>query len=382
MSDASGSPDGGRPEVRESDGTRRVGESRLQAVRRRVEESGIGTVLGRMEDARHHPIVRRVMDSRLGAIVRRREFGVLFAFLVLFGMIGVTRPDIFFDWERMSDVTTTLLRQVAPFFIIGFGMTFLIIGGEFDLSVGSMYAVGGLTFGMLLTEYQLTVPPALGLVLLVGAVVGLTNGVVVTKVGVPSLIATIGMLSLLRGAALRLGDPSSRSVPDIDHIWLFGSDVTFAGVAINYQVFWALGLLIVLGYVLNRTRFGYHVYAAGDDEAAASMTGIDTDRVKIVNFVLTSMLAAFAGVLGISYLGSMWVSAGSEYELSIIAAVVIGGTNLFGGEGKLVGTFLGVLVIGVIPVLLQLNGLPPGYTELSTGAIIILAVVIDIALRR
>jgi len=346
MTDAGPAPDGGTAERRESEGASRSNASPLQAF------------------------------------LRRREIGVLFGFLVLFGLIGVTRPDIFFDWDAMSGVTTRLLRQVAPYFVIGVGMTFLIVSGEFDLSVGSMYAVGGLSFGMLLTVYELTVPAALVVVLLVGAVVGLTNGVVVTKIGVPSLIATIGMLSVLRGVAFLIAPDSARSVPDVDLLWLFGSDLSVAGLQINYHVFWAIGFLLVFGYVLGRTRFGHHVYATGDDEAAASMTGIDTDRVKIVNFVLTSMLAAFAGVLGISYVTAMFTSAGQGFELSIIAAVVIGGTNLFGGEGSLSGTFLGALVIGVIPVLLRLNNLDPAYIEISTGAIIILAVVIDIALRR
>lgn len=327
--------------------------------------------------------VSRGGDSVWAVLSARREAGVLFGLVVLFGLIAVTRPDIFFDWGEMSGIVSRLLRSIAPYVIIGIGMSYLIIGGEFDLSVGSMYAVGGISFAILLTNYQLTVPAALIAVLGVSAIVGVTNGVIVTKVGVPSLIATIGMLSVLRGVAYYLTPSGSMQVPeDLGLLKLFGGSQTLIGVELSNQIFWAVGLTAVFGLLLQKTRLGYHVYATGDDEEAALMAGIDTDRVKILNFGLTSTLAAFAGVVAISYYGSMFGSAGMGFELLIIAAVVIGGTNLFGGEGTLLGMFIGAMVIGVIPVLLVLNGLAVEIQEFLTGVVIILAVVLDIAIRR
>lgn len=326
--------------------------------------------------------VSRTGGSLREVILRRREVGVLFGFLVLFGLIAVTRPDIFFDWDRMSGITSRLLRQVAPYTIIGIGMSYLIIGGEFDLSVGSMYAVGGIAFAMFLTDYDLLVPVALFAVLLLGVVVGLLNGVIVTKAGVPSLITTIGMLSVLRGVAYYLTPAGSRQTPDLALIDLFGGSFVIVGLEVSHQIFWAIGLVLVFGFLLQKTRLGYHVYATGDDEDAAQMTGINTDRVKILNFVLASTLAGFAGVVAISYFGSMFGSAGTGFELLVIAAVVIGGTNLFGGEGTLSGMFLGSMVIGVIPVLLVLNGLSVEIQEFLTGVVIILAVLLDIFIRR
>jgi len=324
----------------------------------------------------------RTAGSLRELLLQRREVGVLFGFLVLFGLIAVTRPDIFFNWDDMSGITSRLLRQIAPYVIIGIGMSYLIIGGEFDLSVGSMYAVGGISFAMFLNDYRLTVPVALVAVLLIGVIVGLTNGVIVTKAGVPSLITTIGMLSILRGLAYYLTPAGSRQTPDLALIDIFGGSITVFGIEIAHQVFWAIALTVVFALLLRKTRFGYHVYATGDDQEAAEMTGIDTDRVKILNFVLTATLAAFAGVVAISYFGSMFGSAGTGFELLIIAAVVIGGTNLFGGEGSLLGMFVGSLVIGVIPVLLVLNGLSVEIQEFLTGVVIILAVLLDIFIRR
>lgn len=324
----------------------------------------------------------RGAQTTLKQLFQRREVGVLFAFAVLFSLIAVTRPDIFFNYDTMSGITSRLFRQISAYVLIGIGMTYLIIGGEFDLSVGSMFAVGGISFALFLNDYNLTVIAAVGAVLLIGVVVGLANGIAVTKVGVPSLIMTIGMLSVLRGIAFALTPGGSRQTPDLPLLDIFGGSVTVAQIEIANQVFWSIGLLIVFGFFLRRTQFGYHVFATGDDRDAAEMTGIDTDRVKIINFVLTATLAAFAGVITISFFGSMFGTAGAGFELLVIAAVVIGGTNLFGGEGSLLGTLLGSLVIGVIPVLLVINGLPVDIQELLTGVVIIVAVVLDIILRQ
>lgn len=328
-------------------------------------------------------VTSRGAQSAIGRIVRRREAGVFFAFLVLFGLIAVTKPEIFFNYDAMTRVTANLLRQISIFAIIGIGMTYLIIGGEFDLSVGSMFAVGGLSFAIFMTTHGLGVLAALLGVILIGGVVGLTNGVIVTKIGVPSLIATIGMLSVLRGIAFWMTPGGSRQPPDdVALLDLFGGSIQVAGINITHQVFWMLGLIIVFGLVLQKTQFGYHVYATGDDKEAAQMTGINTDRVKIINFMITAILAGFAGVISIAYFGSMFGATGQGYELLIIAAVVVGGTNLFGGAGSLTGMFLGSLVIGVIQVLLVLNGFQVDVQEFLTGVVIIVAVVLDIGLRR
>lgn len=327
-------------------------------------------------------VSRNEDESVLDSLFRRREVGVLFGFVVLVCLVAVTRPDVFFDWDRMSGITARLLRQIAPYLIIGIGMTYLIIGGEFDLSVGSMYAVGGISFAILLADYRLKMLVAVLAVLLIGIIVGLTNGIIVTKIGVPSLITTIGMLSILRGIAFYLTPGGSVQTPTMGSLEVFGGSIVLAELEISHQVFWSVGLLLVFGFLLQKSSFGYHVYATGDDADAAEMTGINTDRVKIANFVLTSMLAAFAGVVAVSYFGSMFGTAGTGFELLIIAAVVIGGTNLFGGEGTLTGTFIGSLVIGIIPVLLVLNGLAVEIQELLTGVVIILAVILDISFRR
>ena len=323
----------------------------------------------------------RSPSSLLDRLTSRREAGVLFGFVVLYGIIAVSRPDIFFDWQELTGVTFRLFRTASIYVIVGIGMSYLIISGEFDLSVGSMFAVGGLLFALLMQEYRLTAVAAMVVVLFVAAVVGVTNGVIVTKVGVPSLIATIGMLSVLRGVALAITDGSWGVPRDNAVISILGGNTEVLGVTVAHQVVWAILLVLVFGFVLQKTRFGYHVYAVGDDQDAAEKTGIDADAVKIRNFVLVATLAALAGIINISYYGSMFASSGQTYELLIIAAVVIGGTNLFGGEGTLSGMTLGALVIAIIPQILVLNGMSVDIQELLTGVIIIAAVVLDIVFR-
>lgn len=235
-------------------------------------------------------------------------------------------------------------------------MFFLIIGREFDFPVGSMFPFGGVAFTLLIVDFDLPVSVALLLTLIVGILVGATNGLLVTEVGVPSLIATIGMLSVLRG-------------------------INIIGVVISAQAIWATLLMFVFGLILQYTKFENHVYATGDDEEASRLNGIDIEKIKITNFVLTSTLAAFAGILSVAYFGSIFSAVGRGIELTIIAGVIIGGTNLFGGEGSISGTFLGMLVVGFIPTLLVINNVAVEIGDLFTGAIIILAVIIDSLLR-
>jgi simple sugar transport system permease protein len=158
-------------------------------------------------------------------------------------------------------------------------------------------------------------------------------------------------------------------------------DINIIGVVISAQAIWAILLMLVFGLILQYTKFGNHVYATGDDEEASRLNGIDVEKVKITNFILTSTLAAFAGILSVAYFGSIFSAAGRGIELTIIAGVIIGGTNLFGGEGSISGTFLGMLVIGFIPTLLVINNVAVEIGDLFTGAIIILAVIIDSLLR-
>jgi simple sugar transport system permease protein len=308
-----------------------------------------------------------------------RQSWVLTGLVILFVLTTITRPDVILNFENSSGIFTRLLREASVLTIIGVGMTLLMTAGEFDLSVGGVFATGGILFATLVQSVGLPVWMAFVVVLIAGGVIGTTNGLIVTKIGVPSLITTIGMMSIFRGLALLLAPSGTASFNTQTPVTeLLGGQYSVVGVPVTNQAIWSIVLVVVGMYILHRTQFGYHLAASGDDPDSAGRTGIDTDMVKIKAFVLTSVLAVFAGMTSISFFDAMFTSAGQGYELLIIAATVIGGTDLFGGDGTVLGMYIGNLLIATIPIFLVLNGFSIEIQQLITGTIIIVAVVGDL----
>jgi ribose/xylose/arabinose/galactoside ABC-type transport system permease subunit len=271
-------------------------------------------------------------------------------------------------------------RQMAELTIMGVAMTFLITAQELDLSVGSIYGLCSLTMALVAQKYEISLWVSLALVLAMAAILGLVNGLITTRGRIPAFIVTLGMLYILRGVALiespypisGLEEPSFFSVLD-------GK----IGI-VPIQIFWMLGFVVAGVIVLRRTTFGYHVRATGSNRAAAELSGIRVRRVKILAFVLTAVASGFAGAMSFAHLGSASPLAGTGYELNVIAAVVIGGTALFGGQGTVIGTLLGAALLTIIRNgLVQLGG-EGRLQDAFLGAIIIIAVLIHthLNLRR
>jgi ribose transport system permease protein len=318
-------------------------------------------------------MLRQLRPSQL---LRIRELGILIAAVAIFAGLAIARPNTFLTEFNLVNV----VRSISLIGIVAVGMTFLFIAGELDLSVGSMYAFLSVMTAYLILEsgwvWWLAAPAAI----LLGAGIGFFNGFVTTFFRIPSFIVTLGMLSALRGAALIRsgGTPvSGIDAPDFQRItsaYVFGS--------IPAQIFWFLGVLVVGGFVLAKTRFGYHVYATGDNAGAAVNAGIRTTRVKLACFVITGALTGLAGVISAGWLRSGSPITGQAFELDVIAAVIIGGTNLFGGSGSILGTFLGAAVAGMISNGLILLGADINSLPVAKGAVIILAVLLDVTIRR
>ncbi|RLV49957.1 ribose ABC transporter permease [Nocardioides mangrovicus] len=255
--------------------------------------------------------------------------------------------------------------------LLAVGQTFVIILGEIDLSVGAT-----LSFTAAITALTLRHQPTLvGMVVGIGAgaVVGLVNGVLVTKMRLPSFIATLAMMSVLAGLALQVtqGNPvgvSDYSFQNIGQAYAAGIPVP---VWIMAVVFLAFGLL------LARTRFGRFVYATGDNEEAARLSGVPTHTVKIAAFVLSGSLAALAGFIITARLSTAEPTAGTGLELEAIAAVIIGGTSLAGGRGDMLGTVVGALILGVIDNGLNLLNVSPFLQSVVKGLVILAAVLLD-----
>ena len=319
-------------------------------------------------------------------ILGKREMGIFVAAVVLFIILTLMNQDGNVNKFIRPENLITIARQISLTTILAVGMTFIIISGEIDLSVGSAFAVTGIVLGLLIKQVELNPWLALVIALGLGTGIGFVNGSITTKLGVPAFVVTLGALSTLRGVALGLasgwpvaGLPPSRFY-DVTGGYLVVQTNTY--FSIPMQVIW-MGLFLVFGWwLLSTTRYGYHVYATGSNKQAAIFSGISTDRVKILTFMLMGFLVAVASSLQLGFFKSFQPTNGQGLELQVIAAVIVGGTNLFGGSGNIIGTFLGAVIIGMINNGLILAGVPVYWQFVVIGIIIVLAVVLDVQIRK
>ena len=314
----------------------------------------------------------RMRRFRLG-----REFGVFVALVVLCVALPLLN-DRFLTPTNLLNIG----RQVSLMGIMAVGMTFVLVSGEVDLSVGSTYGLCGIAVGVLLVAgYPLALAIAAGLVL--GAGIGLINGVLSTYLRVPSLIATLGTLSMVRGAALILTDGKPVTVnarngvgeADLAMFEFLGQGKV---LGIPMQLAFFIVLALAGWFLLSRTSFGFRIFAVGGSAKAARVSGINVASVKIWALTLMGTLAALAGTLSLAFLPSGQAGRmGLGLELDVIAATIVGGTTLAGGEGTILGTVLGVLIIGVLRNGLVLTGVSPFAQEFLIGLVIVVAVAID-----
>ncbi len=316
--------------------------------------------------------------SRLRRFFSARETGVFIALVVMCVFLAFTTPT-FLTVRNLLNVG----RQVSLLGIMAVGMTFVLISKEVDLSVGSVYALVGLGVGiLLLQQYNLWLAILLGLLL--GAAIGFVSGWLSTYGQLPSFITTLGMLSAVRGIALLITDGQPVTINEsfgvspqvIEQFYFLGQGQLF-GVIPMQLVFFVIVLLIG-SVLLSRTVFGFQVYAVGGNEKAARVSGIRTRWVKIMAFMLMGVLAGLSGILSLAFLPSGQAGrTGLGLELDVIAATIIGGASLAGGEGTMLGTLIGVFIIGVLRNGLVLLGISPFWQTTIIGFVIILAVGID-----
>ncbi len=272
------------------------------------------------------------------------------------------------------DNILNLLRQISINALIAFGMTFVILTAGIDLSVGSLLALGSaLTAGMLSSGMDPILAIFLGLI--IGLVLGALNGLIITKGKVAPFIATLATMTIFRGATLVYTD--GKPVTGLSDSVLFQMMGKGYFFFIPVPVIIMLVVFLVLYFILHNTVFGRRVYAVGGNEEAATLSGVKSDRIKILVYSLTGMLAVLAGIILTSRLNSAQPTAGTMYELDAIAAVVIGGTSLMGGRGRITGTLIGALIIGVISNGLNLLNVSSFYQQIVKGAVILFAVMLD-----
>ncbi|AOQ23490.1 Ribose import permease protein RbsC [Moorella thermoacetica] len=306
------------------------------------------------------------------AWLNAQESGLVIPLVFLILLIGFINP-AFYSYENIINI----FRNTAFTFIVAVAMTFVLIAAGLDLSVGSVIALGGVVTGIAL-KAGIPVPVAMILGLLLGVAIGLINGFIIVKFGIPSLIVTLGMLYMARGAVLVL--TQGAPVYPLPKAFNVIGQGDLAGIP--YVVLIAAVIGIIGHLVLTRTTYGRAVYAVGGNAETARLSGININRINLSVYVLTGVASALTGMLMAGRLASAQANAGAGWELQVIAAVIIGGTSMFGGSGSILGSLLGAFFMNVIATGMILMRISAYWQDLVIGAIIVLAVGIDQYRRR
>lgn len=287
--------------------------------------------------------------------------------LLFVGLILFIATPLFLTGDNLLNV----LLAASVTALLAAGQTYVIILAEIDLSVGAVLGISSIVTAFTLQDQPLVVGLLAGWG--VGAAAGLVNGLLVTKLRMPSFIATLAMMSVLAGLTLQLSQGNPVSIKNDTFLAIGQSSI----LGVPNPVWIMLAAFLVFGLLLSRSRYGRHVYAVGDNEDAARLAGIEVHRVKILAFVISGLLASTAGFILAARLGTAQPTAGSGLELAAIAAVIIGGTSLAGGRGALVGTLIGALLLGVIDNGLNLLDVSPFLQGVVKGLVILLAIFLD-----
>ena len=295
----------------------------------------------------------------------------LIALIFLIVVVSFLNPNFF-----TVDNILNILRQTSVNAIIAVGMTLVILTAGIDLSVGSVLALCG-AFAASLIALEVPVLVAVPTALFAGAALGAISGIIIAKGKVQAFIATLVTMTLLRGVTMVYTDGRPISTGFTDTADAFAWFGTGYALGIPVPVWLMVIVFAAAWYLLNHTRFGRYVYALGGNESATRLSGINVDRVKIGVYAICGLLSALAGIIITSRLSSAQPTAGMGYELDAIAAVVLGGTSLMGGKGRIMGTLIGALIIGFLNNALNLLDVSSYYQMIAKAVVILLAVLVD-----
>jgi ribose transport system permease protein len=302
----------------------------------------------------------------LQRVAEPRRYVVYVAFLLIFVFFAITlRDEGFLTQTNLLNI----VRQTTPVTVMAVAVVFVLSAGEIDLSLGAVVALSSLVTADVMRSHSAVLAVAAGLG--VGLGVGTVNGLFVTLLRLPSFLVTLASMGIVAGLARTITDLEAVAVDNQSFVNIFGSgDVG----PIPSLAFWALGAVALGQFAFGHTRFGAHVVAAGDNMSAARATGIRVDRVRVAVLVLSGVAAALAGILDAGRLQGANYTLGEQDLLTVISAVVIGGTRLFGGEGSVIGALVGSLMLGTLTNGLILLGLSASEQMISQGVLLLLAI--------
>lgn len=341
-----------------------------------------------VEKPAYQPAEDQPQTSELIRFARRNalQLGIAAVLVVLIIFFMVAAPGTFLA----ANIYQAIAGTVPIFGIVALSLTMVIIAGEIDLSFPSIMAIGTVAF---LEVYNrciesLQLDPGLAVLLAFiaclasGFIAGLINGVIIVKIGIPSLIATIGTQFFWRGVVLVVREgSSSASLVEQKKSWL-GQILVTKVEGWPVQIIWYILIALVVWLILNRHRFGAHVYLIGDNVDSARLMGINVDRVRMLLFAYVGLAAAFAGIIASLHVSNFFTTLGEGHLLTSLASVFLGGTSVFGGTGSVFGTFIATLIISFIRPGIVAIGWTGFLTELIYGLIITMSVAMHMILRR
>ena len=299
----------------------------------------------------------------------RSNLGILIGLLIM--CIGLT---FISDSFATSTNIFNVLRQISVNVFLACGMTMVILIGGIDLSVGSVIAISGCLCAGLITNNGIPSGLAIILAIIIGTLVGPVNGLIIANTKIPPFIVTLAMMNIGRGFARIYTNATTILVNDELFIWI-GSGKIFGEIPV--QLLFMVVVVIITGLILNKTKFGRNIYAVGDNQQAAVYSGINSKKVIFLVFTLSGLFAACAGILSAARTFSGQFNVGDGAEMDAISAVVLGGTSMTGGVGRISGTLIGCLVIGILNNGMNLMGIDSSWQYVVKGIVVLLAVYID-----
>lgn len=308
------------------------------------------------------------MDKKIKSYLKR-NMGTILGLILLIAIVSISTPKFLTGSNILN-----LLKSNSVNAIICCGMLLAILMGQIDISVGSTVGLTGVIGAYMITNLNAPVWAAVLCCLAVGAAVGLVNGTAVSYLKVPAFVATLGTMSIGRGLTEIISGGVTIRVRNDAYTAL--GNTSFHGVSII--ILYAALILVLTWVLLNRTRFGYYIYALGGNPTAAQYSGVNVKKYNMLPYVFTGLLCGVGGIVWSARLGSAAATLGTGFEMDAIAAVVIGGTSMSGGVGTVGGTFIGILIIGVITNGLNLMGINSFWQDVFKGIIILVAVIIDV----
>jgi simple sugar transport system permease protein len=313
--------------------------------------------------------------SVLTRLAKLESLPIAAVLLTLYLVFMITAPNVFTGHR----IYMSFLQTIPPMLVLALGLTFVITAGEIDLSFSAVVAFSGFAFSW---WYRTVGEPwsALLLAILAGALVGYINGVLVAKIGVPSIMATLAAQFFWAGLTVLLAGGASWNIKGIQDEALHGIFVGRLFGSVPAQSLWALALTVFCWFLLNRHRFGEEIMFVGDNPNVARVMGINVERTKIKLFTMNGAMAGFAAMLLTTEMNTFWTTQGEGYLLPVMAAVFIGGSSIAGGEGFIVGTFFGAYIIGSLEAGVVATGIGGYWTQLVSGLVMGASVVLNIVI--